>query len=201
MSDHEEAARLFAAARSGSTPALGQMLSDAEAYLLLIARRELDADLRSKCGASDLVQETLLEAHRDFSQFHGQTREELQAWLRRLLLNNLANVRRGYRDSAKRRVGLERHVAGGRSSWHALGEIRSNGPSPSELAIWNEQQQTLEAALHRLPADYQRILLLRYAEGLSFEAIAQLFERSANAVEKLWLRAVERLREELETAS
>src|SRR6516225_2661748 len=102
-----DAARRLAEARAGSREALGQVLETFRGYLLLIADRELEPELRAKGGASDLVQETFLEAQRDFSRFHGNSAEELRAWLRRLLLNNVANFTRQYRERAKREVGRE----------------------------------------------------------------------------------------------
>src|SRR5690348_7072097 len=108
MSDRAgDAAQWLAEARAGSREALGQVLEVFRGYLLLIADRELDPRLRAKGGASDLVQETFLEAQRDFVGFHGDSAEELRAWLRRLLLNNLANFTRQYRERAKRDVGRE----------------------------------------------------------------------------------------------
>src|SRR5215831_16271081 len=76
-------------------------------YLLLLARVRLDPMVRAKVGASDVVQQTLLEAHRDFAQFRGRTVGEQAAWLRRILARNLANVvrdqRRDKRDVARER--------------------------------------------------------------------------------------------------
>ncbi len=80
-------------ARDGSPEAMGRLLEDYRQYLLLVAQRELDPALRAKGGASDLVQETFLEAQRDFPQFTGTRDDELRVWLRRLLLNNLVRVR------------------------------------------------------------------------------------------------------------
>ena len=57
-----DAALRLAAARTGSSEALGQALQACRGYLLLLAERELDPDLRAKGGASDVVQETFLEA-------------------------------------------------------------------------------------------------------------------------------------------
>src|SRR5438309_350206 len=94
------------AAQAGSKEALGQILEACRGYLLLIAQQELDQALQAKGGASDLVQQTFLEAQRDFLGFHGSTPEALLAWMRRLLLNNLANFRRDYRRD-KRRVSRE----------------------------------------------------------------------------------------------
>src|SRR5262249_54728266 len=97
----------LARARAGDRDALGRVLEVCRRYLLLIADRQLDADLRAKGGASDLVQETFLEAQRDFAQFAGNSEEELRAWLRRMLLNNLGNFTRRYRATGKRAVGRE----------------------------------------------------------------------------------------------
>src|SRR5689334_5788737 len=85
------------AARNGLQEALGPLLEGYRPYLLLVANRQLPPDLRPKVGASDLVQDTFLEAQRDFAQFHGHTEDELRAWLARVLLNNLANITRQYR--------------------------------------------------------------------------------------------------------
>ncbi len=95
------------AARAGDHQALGQVLESCRAYLLAVAERGLDADLAAKGGASDLVQETLLGAYRDIEAFQGRSRGELLAWLRRILRNNLADQRRQYRGTQKRRIGRE----------------------------------------------------------------------------------------------
>jgi RNA polymerase sigma-70 factor (ECF subfamily) len=62
----------------------------------------------------------------------------------------------------------------------------------------HEQDEALQAALGRLPADYRQVITLRYHEQLSFEEIGRLLQRSPDAARKLWARAVERLQEELD---
>jgi RNA polymerase sigma-70 factor (ECF subfamily) len=180
-------------ARAGSPAALGRALEACRAYLLLVAERELDPGLRAKGGASDLVQQTFLEAQQDFGRFHGASVEELRAWLRQLLLHNLANFARSYRRTGKRR--LDREAKFGRRGW---AELPADTPSPSARAAARERDEALEAALAVLPDDYREVLVLRYREGCRFEEIARRMDRTANAVRKLWGRAVERLQAELE---
>jgi RNA polymerase sigma-70 factor (ECF subfamily) len=183
----------LAAARAGSADALGRALEACRAYLLLVAERELDPDLRAKGGASDLVQETFLEAQRDFARFSGSSADELRAWLRQLLVHNLANFARGYRRTGKRR--LDREAAADDRGWQ---DLSADTPSPSGRAMARERDEALERALARLPEDYRRVLVLRYQEGRPFEEIGRRMGRSANAVRKLWGRAIERLQAELE---
>src|SRR5262249_7443769 len=100
---------MLAAARDGSDEALGRLLMDCRGYLLMVANRSLEPDLQGKVSPSDLVQETFLEAQRDFGQFQGSRKEEVVAWLSRILLNNLANVSRHFRGTAMR--ALQREVS------------------------------------------------------------------------------------------
>jgi len=196
---NEDVLQWLSAARDGSENAMGQMLESCRGYLLLIARQELDPALVPKGSASDLVQETLLDALRGFRQFQGHTEAELLGWLRKLLLNNLASFARRYRGTEKRQLAREAHLASPGSSVPNPGEPRGSIPSPSDQAMQREEAEALETAIARLPEDYQQVLTLRYLEDRSFEEIGEQMQRSANAVRKLWTRAVERLQRELET--
>ena len=73
-------------------------MSQPAAYLLLVANAEIDPQLRGKIGASDLVQGNVRGSCRDFKDFRGGSDEEVLAWLRRILLNNLANASRSFLD-------------------------------------------------------------------------------------------------------
>jgi RNA polymerase sigma-70 factor, ECF subfamily len=193
-----DVAHWLASARAGSEEALGQALEACRGYLLAIAQRELDPELQAKGGASDLVQETFLKAHRHFARFHGAAEAELLLWLRRLLLNNLLDFRR-HCQTEKRDAGREVKLDAGDPSSRREGELPGTEPTPSNVVMAQEQALALQRTLSRLPEDYRQILVLRYQEELSFEEIAGLMQRSVNAVRKLWARAVERLQEEWET--
>lgn len=185
-------------AAAGSAEALGLLLESYRNFLLSVAEAELDSALRVKAGASDLVQRTFLEAYRDFANFRGQTREELQAWLRRMLLNNLADHIRGYRQSAKRAVGREVPLA--EIDWQGDGAVPivDPGSSPSRGALRHEARQRLDAALARLPEHYQQVIRLRHHEQLDFRTIGTRLGRSTDAARKIWARAIEQLRREFE---
>ena len=82
----------LAAARAGSRDGLGQALDQCREFLLEVARGAIGPSLRTKGGASDLVQDTFLEAQRRFGQFDGKSTNQLRAWLRSLLQIRLGQV-------------------------------------------------------------------------------------------------------------
>jgi RNA polymerase sigma-70 factor (ECF subfamily) len=194
----KQAAQWLSAARAGSPEALGRALEACRDYLLRIAQHELGPDLQAKGGASDLVQETVLDAVRDFAHFQGKTEAELLQWLRRLLLNNLADFTRQYRDTAKRQIEQEVRLEDDDSSAERGGGLAAAWPSPSGEAMANEQAEAIRRAVERLPDDYRRVIVLRYQKERSFEEIGELLGLTANAARKLLLRAVERVQRELE---
>lgn len=186
----------LAAARAGSPDALGAALESCRAYLLLVAEKEMDPRLRAKGGASDLVQQTFLEAQQAFGRFQGSRETELLAWLRRMLLNNVATFRRHWEQTAKRRASREVGL-GGDSTAPGIQPV-ADTPTPSRQLAAGERADAVRAAMARLPEDYRQVLTFRYEEDLPFEEVAQRMGRTSNAVRKLWARAVERLEQELD---
>jgi RNA polymerase sigma-70 factor, ECF subfamily len=180
----DETARSLGAARAGSPEALGRVLEACRFYLLGVADRDLDDGLRAEGEASDLVQETLLEARRDLVHFRGETEADLLAWLRRLLRNNMADFHRHRR----RADGVEVATPG----------LADSGPPPSARMVGDDRALELQWAMERLPDEHRCVLFLRYQKGLSFEEIARLLGRTPDAARTLWGRAVERLQRELE---
>ena len=183
-------------ARAGDAEALGRLLESCRDYLLIVAERGLDADLAAKGGASDLVQETLLGAYRDIAGFHGRTRAELLAWLRKILRNNLADLRRRYRGTRKRRLALERPI--GDSSRDAVHEaLPCDSATPGARAVRQEQAAALMAALGRIPEHYRQVVVWHQYDRLTFEEIGRRLGRSAESARKLWSRSLIRLADEL----
>lgn len=191
---------LLEQARAGSTAAIGSLLEAARGYLLLQAEQDLPPSLRAKVGPSDIVQETAIEAHRDFLRFRGTTREELYAWLRAILQNNVTDAVRRYELTQKRATSREEslNVVVDR---HGVSVLRAGGSTPDRSAIRREDAALVAAVLDRLPADYAAVLRLRYWEGLTFPQIAARIGRSEDAARKLWYRAIACLDGELHPSS
>jgi RNA polymerase sigma-70 factor (ECF subfamily) len=192
-----EFVRWLAAARSGSAEAIGQLLESCRQYLLLLANEELPSDLRPKVAASDLVQDTFLKAHEHFAQFRGGAPDELLAWLRRILLNDLANSNRHYFQTGKRQMSREVPLANAPPA-NLQNALASEADSPRAQLLALEKADALDRALEQLPENYRDAILWRTHDGLPFEEIGRRLDRSERAARKLWVRAIERLQDLLE---
>lgn len=190
----ETISQWITAARAGSDAALGHLLETCQRYLMQVANGEMESRLQAKIGASDIVQETYIEAQRIFNRFQGSSPVELRAWLRAILLNKLATAARQYHATAKRQLGRE--VPIDPSPSQAIDPAASM-PTASSIMVREERMQSLMTAMGRLPDDYRQVILWRQVENLGFEEMAQRLGRSIDAVRKLWWRALQALQQEL----
>jgi RNA polymerase sigma-70 factor (ECF subfamily) len=195
-------AALLDRARGGDVGARDELFARCRSFVGIVARAEVESWMQAKIDASDLVQQTLLDAHRGWHNFRGTTEAEWLAWLRRILSNNTADYVRRYHGTAKRRarreVPLDRRVPGGSS----VGPIDPSDPgdSPSQAVLRQERQVEVAEAIARLPEDYQEVIMLRNLQRLPFAEVAERMGRSRPAVQMLWMRALEKLQEQLKTS-
>lgn len=164
-------------------------------YLLVLARVHLDPRLGKKLDPSDVVQQTLLEAHQQRDQFRGRTDAELMAWLRKILVHNLTDALRGLRR-AKRDVARERSLdeAVDQSSARLAALLVGKQSSPSQRAERHEDAVRLANALAELPAAQREALVLQHWHGQSLAEIGEALGRSRTAVAGLLQRGLKRLR-------
>ena len=167
-------------------------------YLLLLARVRLDPMVQAKVGASDVVQQTLFEAHRDLAQFRGRTVGEQAAWLRQILARNLANVRRDLRRD-KRDVAREQplQAALDESASRLEGWLAADQSSPSQQAQRHERAVRLAEALATLPENQRDAVVLRHWHGCSLAEIGRCLGCTTAAVTGLLHRGLRNLRRHL----
>jgi RNA polymerase sigma-70 factor (ECF subfamily) len=167
-------------------------------YLRLLARVQLGTRLRGKLDPSDVIQQTLLEAHRDRGSFRGSTEGERVAWLRTILARQLGMALRHHtraKRDARREVDLQRQLDA--SSARLADWVADNGASPSECADRNEQALRVGTALETLPEAQREAVVLHYYQGWTVPQIAAEMERTVAAVAGLLQRALQRLRASL----
>ncbi len=190
------------AAEARFDPVAPAALERYRSWLGLLARLQVEPQFRAKFDSSDIVQQTMLEAVRDWPKFRGGTEAELAAWLRQILAHVLLHEMRRFGGAQRRDLGrevsLEQAMA---ESSRRLGDLlAAPDTSPSERAGRHELELRLADAMARLPADYAEVILLRNIEGLSHDEIARRMGRGSGAVRMLWVRALARLRQELDLA-
>lgn len=189
--------RMLEEAREGDLEVLGQLLELYRRYLSLIARVQIGHQLQGKIDASDVVQEAFLQAHKDFPQFEGDCEAQFVVWLRQIMTRKLSNLVRHFlgtkgRDP-RREQQLQAHID--HSSAQFDRGLLALHSTPSQHATKREQAVLLADALCELPPDYREVLVLRNLEGLKFPEVAERMDRSLESVQKLWMRALVRLRE------
>lgn len=198
--DGERIAGWIRAARGGDDAARQRLFEVGRSYLGVAAAYHLQRRLRAKVDVSDIVQESLLDAHGGFDRFAGTTAGEWLSWLRRIAARNALDAAKRYRATAKRDAGREVPLDGDGTG---SGRIDPIAPisSPSQRVIRGERELLLAEAIQGLPTDQREVILLRNVERLPFEAVAERMGRSAGACRMLWMRALSGLRDRLDESA
>jgi len=165
-------------------------------YLSLLARLEVSPRLRSAIDLSGIVQQTLLEAYKSGSQ--GRTQAQTAAWLRAVLIHNLADEARRL-GARKRDVFRERSLEAAleRSASRLECWLAAEQSSPSQRAIRHEELMELVRALAVLPDPQRQAVELHHLKGLSLSEIAEELGVTKPAVAGLLHRGLKALRARL----
>ena len=187
-------ARSIRLAREGRQEALSDLLETHRNYLRLLAASCLRREMQGKADASDVVQETLLKVHENFRQFRGTTELEWMAWLRRILVRQLADVQKGFQRQ-RRQVSREQSIESlvDRSSAMLRNMVPASGPSPSQDAQRREAAALVADALAELEPGHRDVVILRNLHELDWNAVGEKTGRSADAARMLWARAMQRV--------
>ena len=188
---------LLREAARGDSTAREELLAYYRPYLRHVAGRRMPKLVQKRVDASDIVQQTLVDAVRGLPEFRGQTEPEFTAWMMRLLERNLLMSVRNH-TLGKRDVRLEQEWGDGSGSavliWQTLA---ADGSSPASSVFRGEAALHLAAALEKLPPDQRTAVELRYIEQLPLAAIADEMGRSVGSVAGLIRRGVDALASEL----
>lgn len=203
-SDYTQVDRLLQAARNGDAAALSTLFGLYQNYVRLLAASQIRARLRVRASESDVVQETLLNAARGFSEFRGSTGGEFVTWLRAILTRKIQTLIQTHVDAQARDVRREISLDTvgkwvDQSSVRLENVLAASDPTPVTQLANQERSVCVANALAELSEDHREVLLLRSIEGLSFPEVADQMDRSHGAVRMLWLRAIEALRDKLQT--
>lgn len=165
-------------------------------YLRLLARIQLSPRFQAKLDPSDIVQQTLLEAHKCRGQFRGESEPERLAWLRAILANVLAATARRF-TTGSRELGRERSLEADvdLSSSRLESLLAADQTSPSERSARGENLLRLAHAMACMPPDQRQVVELHHLNGMSLTEVAAIIGRTRPAVAGLLFRGLNTLRD------
>lgn len=191
MTDSSSASRPIDA----SDPAI---IAQYEPYLRMLARTRMRRAYQAKIGASDMVQQAMMQAVQGFDGFRGNTEGELLAWLRQILAHHLCHLDRDlHRDKRdiRREQSMEQKLAA--SSMRLEGLLAGDSPTPSQNVAFGESVIQISEAIARLPDAQSDAVRLHYLEGMKLSEVAETLEKSPGAIAGLLHRGMKTLRKEL----
>jgi len=185
MSDPRTDAELLDSVRSrDDREALTELLERHQAAIWRFGMRMC----RDVEDAKDVLQETMLAVARTAGDFRGSS--SVPTWLFAIARSFCIKKRRRSKFAPDEVVNLDDVSANGSG-------IRSDGPSPDEIASNRELAAVLERAIEDLERDQREVLLLRDVEGLSAPDVGKVLGVSIQAVKSRLHRARVALREKL----
>ena len=169
-----------------------------EPYLRMLARTRMRRAYQAKIGASDMVQQAMMQAVQGFEGFRGTTEGELLAWLRQILAHHLCHLDRDlHRDKRdiRREQSMEQKLAA--SSMRLEGLLAGDDLTPSQHIAFGESVVQTSQAIARLPESQADAVRLHYLEGLKLSEVAVELGKSTGAVAGLLHRGMKELRKQL----
>lgn len=174
------------------------MIAKYEPYLRMLARTHQRRAYQAKIGASDMVQQVMLQAVQGFDGFRGKTEAEFRGWLRQILAHHLCHLDRDlHRDKRdiRREQSMEQKLA--QSSMRLEGLLAGEGPTPSQNVAMSESVLRIADAIERLPETQRDAVRLHYLDGMKLSEVATALDKSTGAVAGLLHRGMKTLRTQL----
>lgn len=182
---------------------LGHVFGQHRDRLKRIVNAGLDQRVRVRMDASDVVQETFLEAFARINDYVEAPKVSLFVWLRFLAKQRLAMLHRQHlhvqaRD-ARRELPLEWVVEGHGSRLQLAAQLAATLTTASVALARKEIKREIQLALDRLDDKSCEVLMLRHFEQLSNAESAEVLQISPTAACNRYIRALERLKKLLDS--
>jgi len=193
----EEDALLLAAARDGDEQALACLFQRYRPRLYRMIELRLDARLRARCDASDVLQESYVELARRLPAYYPENDLPFFLWLRMITGERLAKLHRRHLGTAKRDVNREIpmhcRTTPEASSVFLASHLAGQFTSVDRNLLREEMQQRLNVALDAMEENDREVLALRHFEELSTEETAMVLGITRSGVLKRYTKALKRL--------
>jgi RNA polymerase sigma-70 factor (ECF subfamily) len=198
-SDVNEVDRLLQRASAGDQQGWEILFAQYRDRLRRMVALRLDQRLQGRIDASDVMQETYLEAWRRLAEYLRQPKMPFYLWLRFLTGQKLVTLHRQHLGTHMRDIGREVSLYRGAlpetSSAALAAQLLGHDPRPSEAAARAELQIRLQEALNSMSPLDREVLALRHFEQLSRAETAAVLGIQESATSKRYVRALRRLKE------
>jgi len=192
--DPAETQGLLEQARAGDHSAFEELFNRHRMRLQKAIAIRMDRRLAARVDASDILQETYLEAFQRMPKYLQQEGMPFYLWLHWIARGKVLGLHRRHLGADKRAIQHEMPPMPVDSSAEFVSGMIGRGPSPSQELAKAELAEQLSKALGQLDDDERDLILWRHFEQLSARDTAQLLQISEPAAAKRYIRAVERLR-------
>lgn len=192
--------QLLDAAQQGNTAAIDLLLQRYRQRLKGMASIRLDPRVLQRVDPSDIVQETLIEAHRRLPEYLQSRPIPFYPWLRGIAWNRLVDHHRKHVQSQRRTVTRESHLAwrvSNKTTGMLLKQLTVQESSPLHAMVEGELHSRLLKSLGELTEIDREVLILRHLEQLSVSDTAVVLGIAEGTVKSRHYRALERLRQQL----
>ena len=203
--DSERTRELLAAARDGDRDAVEGLMDRHRDALRKLVHHRMDRAIGRRVDASDVVQDVLLEASNRLANYLDQPTLPFHLWLRQLARDRLIDMHRRHRKAQRRSVDRERPLAArahsDQSSLDLVARLADAELTPAAASIRRELQLRFREAIEDLVEDDREILLMRHFEQLTNSEAAEALGLSPAAAGMRHLRALRRLKGQLENSA
>jgi RNA polymerase sigma-70 factor (ECF subfamily) len=180
--------------RQGDKEAFEELFKRHRARLQQAIALRMDRRVAARADASDVLQETYLEAARRLPRYLDKPEMPFYLWLRWIAREKVITLHRRHLGADKRAIGREVPLLPLDSSVRFVSSVMGRGPTPSQQLAAAELAERLHAALEQLDQDERDLILWRHFEQLTARETAQLMQITEAAASKRYMRALERLR-------
>lgn len=192
--NRDETGNLLERIRNGDTAAFEALFERHRARLRQAIAMRLDRRVAARMDASDVLQETYLEAFKRLPEYLGKEEMPFHLWLHWIAREKVIGMHRRHLGAGKRTVQHEVPLMPVDSSAQFVSGLIGRLPSPSQELAKEELAEKLRVALQQMSPDERDLILWRHFEQLSARDMAMLLDITEAAATKRYIRALERLR-------
>lgn len=170
--------------RQGQSAAFEELFTQHRERLRQVIALRLDRRLAARVDASDVLQETYLEAARRLPGYLERQEMPFYLWLRWIAQEKVLATHRQHVQASKRSVDREIPPLPMDSSAQLVSGLMGRGPTPSQAVAARELAEILRRALAQLAEEERELLLWRHFEQLTNREISHLLGVSEAAANK-----------------